>query len=104
MTDHEQILVERDGAVAVITLNRPERMNAWTWRMSYELSAAFNELDADDEVRAIVVTGAGRAFCAGADLEAGGETFSGRGTSDRDRQAAQELRAFKRARSLNTPI
>ena len=104
MSDFEQILVERDGPVALVTLNRPDRMNAWTWRMSYELSAAFNDLDADDDVRAIVVTGAGRAFCAGADLEAGGETFSGRGTSDRDKQAAKDVRSFKRAARLNTPI
>jgi enoyl-CoA hydratase/carnithine racemase len=73
--DYEQIAVETDGRVSVITLNRPERMNAWTARMGAELSAAFTLADRDDRVRAIVLTGAGRAFCAGADLASGGATF-----------------------------
>jgi enoyl-CoA hydratase/carnithine racemase len=58
-----------------ITLNRPDRLNAWTAQMARELIAAFDRADADDEVRAILVTGAGRGFCAGADLAGGGETF-----------------------------
>lgn len=77
MGDYEQIIVERDGPVALITLNRPERMNAWTWTMAAELARAFDALDADDSCRAIVVTGAGRAFCAGADLGGGASTFTG---------------------------
>src|SRR5437660_4134974 len=75
-TAYETILLERRGGVAVVTLNRPERRNAYTPRMGAELHAAFAELDADDAVRAIVVTGAGRDFCVGADLERGGGTFS----------------------------
>ena len=66
---------EVDGPAAVITLNRPEQLNAFTGTMLTELLAAFDQADADDAVRAIIVTGAGRAFCAGADLSAGGDTF-----------------------------
>lgn len=73
--EFEQILVEVDRGILTITLNRPERMNAWTETMASELLAAFDRADADDEVRAVIVTGAGRAFCAGADLARGGETF-----------------------------
>jgi len=71
----EQITVEVSERVLTITLNRPERLNAWTPTMADELIAAFDQADKDDEVRAVIVTGAGRGFCAGADLAAGGETF-----------------------------
>jgi enoyl-CoA hydratase/carnithine racemase len=64
-----------EGRVATITLNRPERLNAFTARMCTELISALDAADADDEVRVVVVTGAGRAFCAGADLGGGGDTF-----------------------------
>ncbi|WP_157245804.1 enoyl-CoA hydratase-related protein [Nonomuraea typhae] len=63
-----------DG-VATVTLKRPDRLNAFTFTMRSELIDAFDQADADDEVRAVVVTGAGRAFCAGADLSGGGATF-----------------------------
>jgi enoyl-CoA hydratase/carnithine racemase len=63
-----------DG-IATITLNRPDKLNAFTARMRDELIAAFDATDADDAVRAVIVTGAGRAFCAGADLSSGGQTF-----------------------------
>jgi enoyl-CoA hydratase/carnithine racemase len=69
-----------DG-VATVTLNRPEQLNAFTGTMMRELIDAVDRVDADDAVRALVVTGAGRGFCAGADLSSGGETFS-RGGSD----------------------
>lgn len=74
-TDYEQILTETSDGVLTITLNRPDRLNAWTAQMGHELRMAFDRADADDEVRAIVVTGAGRGFCAGADLASGGDTF-----------------------------
>ena len=76
--DFEQITTELEDHVLTITLNRPDRLNAWTATMGRELIEAFDRADADDEVRAVIVTGAGRAFCAGADLAAGGETFNAR--------------------------
>ena len=63
-----------DG-IATITLNRPDRLNAFTQRMCDEMIEAFDASDVDDDVRAVIVTGAGRAFCAGADLGRGAETF-----------------------------
>jgi enoyl-CoA hydratase/carnithine racemase len=71
----EQIIAELDDGILTITLNRPERLNAWTATMGRELIEAFDQADADDAVRAIVMTGAGRGYCAGADLASGGETF-----------------------------
>ena len=65
----------REG-IATITLDRPDALNAFTTTMQHELIATFDRIDADDDVRAVVVTGRGRGFCAGADLSAGGETFS----------------------------
>lgn len=73
--DYEQITTEASDGVMTITLNRPERLNAWTAQMGSELRAAFDQADVDDEVRAIIVTGAGRGFCAGADLASGADTF-----------------------------
>jgi enoyl-CoA hydratase/carnithine racemase len=73
--EFEQIATELDDRVLTITLNRPDRLNAWTATMCQELLQAFDRADADDEVRAVIVTGAGRGFCAGADLAAAGDTF-----------------------------
>ncbi len=75
---YEQITTETAAGVLTITLNRPERLNAWTPTMGRELIAAFDAADADDAVRAIIVTGAGRGYCAGADLQGGGSTFDWR--------------------------
>ncbi|HEX4009144.1 MAG TPA: crotonase/enoyl-CoA hydratase family protein [Solirubrobacteraceae bacterium] len=76
--DYEQITTATDAGVLTITLNRPERLNAWTATMQGELIAAVDAADADDDVRAIIVTGAGRGFCAGADLARGEATFDWR--------------------------
>ena len=76
--DFEQIRYAVGDRILTITLNRPERLNAWTPTMQGELIEALDRADADDDVRAIVVTGEGRGFCAGADLERGGETFDWR--------------------------
>jgi enoyl-CoA hydratase/carnithine racemase len=82
----QEIRYELDDRVLAITLNRPERLNAFTPTMGRELMEAFDRADADDEVRAIIVTGEGRGFCAGADLGGGGDTFDWR-----DRQTADEV-------------
>ncbi|MDI9949334.1 enoyl-CoA hydratase-related protein [Rhodococcus sp. IEGM 1305] len=71
----DALILERHGEIAVVRLNRPDQLNAFTNAMCYRLIEIFDETDADDEVRAVVITGTGRAFCAGADLAAGGDTF-----------------------------
>jgi enoyl-CoA hydratase/carnithine racemase len=78
---YEQIIYEVDERIATITLNRPDKLNAFTGTMMREMIDAFDRVDADDDVRAVIVTGAGRAYCAGADLASGGDTFA-RGGSD----------------------
>jgi enoyl-CoA hydratase/carnithine racemase len=99
-SEFEQIRADLDHRVLTITLNRPERLNAWTPTMVRELLAAFDRADADDEVRVVVVTGAGRGFCAGADLGGGGETFDYRrreyaGDVPRDSGGQFTLRVFE---------
>jgi enoyl-CoA hydratase/carnithine racemase len=74
--DYTQIDYEVEDRIATITLDRPERLNAFTGVMMAEMIDAFDRSDADDGVRAVIVTGRGRGFCAGADLSGGGETFS----------------------------
>jgi enoyl-CoA hydratase/carnithine racemase len=74
----QEIRYEVAEGVLTITLDRPDRLNAFTPTMGRELIEAFDQADADDAVRAVVVTGAGRGFCAGADLGAGGGTFDWR--------------------------
>src|SRR6187455_7418 len=73
--DSQDIRYEVQDRVATVTLHRPEKLNAFTRVMRDELIEAFGRADADDEVRAVIVTGSGRAFCAGADLSGGGSTF-----------------------------
>jgi enoyl-CoA hydratase/carnithine racemase len=80
---YEQIKYEVQDHILTITLNRPDKLNAFTHIMMAELIDAFDKADVDDNVRAIIVTGAGRAFCAGADLSAGGATFDRAARPDR---------------------
>ncbi|MFT5577768.1 MAG: enoyl-CoA hydratase/carnithine racemase [Paraglaciecola psychrophila] len=74
--DYQQILYDVDDGILTITLNRPEKLNAFTTTMMKEMISALDRADADDEVKAIIVTGAGRGFCAGADLAGGADTFN----------------------------
>jgi len=75
MPEYKDISLTTSAGVLTITLDRPERLNALTLDSIDELIDAFDVADADDDVRAVVVTGNGRAFCAGADLSGGGDTF-----------------------------
>jgi enoyl-CoA hydratase/carnithine racemase len=106
---YEQILTDVSERILTITLNRPERLNAWTATMAQELIAAFDRADADDEVRAVIVTGAGRGFCAGADLAAGGETFDYRARESaeavpRDNGGQVVLRIFESTKPVIAAI
>jgi enoyl-CoA hydratase/carnithine racemase len=84
---YEDILFERSGPIGIITLNRPDRLNAFTWTMGAELWDALAAIDEDPELRVTIITGAGRGFCAGADLEGGGGTFEAR--NPREAKAAE---------------
>jgi len=75
MMAYEALLYDAADGILTLTLNRPDKLNAFTDTMAHELMDAFDRADADDSVRAVIVTGAGRAFCAGADLSAGAATF-----------------------------
>ena len=74
--EYEQIAYEVADGILTITLDRPDQLNAFTTTMMYEVIDAIDRADADDDVRAVVVTGRGRGFCAGADLGSGGDTFN----------------------------
>ena len=86
MSNFETIRLEVEDGIATLTLNRPDKLNAFNTQMMQEMIAAFDQTDADDSVRVVIVTGAGRAFCAGADLSAGGATFdySARGGEEKE--------------------
>src|SRR3954447_23140691 len=88
------VVVEITDRVAVLTLNRPEVLNAFSTQMGHELDDAYRACDADDDVRAVVLTGAGRAFCAGADLRRGGDTCAAPGPRE-FRPAPSDFRAWE---------
>ena len=75
-TEGATIKTDLADGILTLTLNRPDRLNAFTGQMMQEMIAVFDKADADDAVRAIIITGEGRGFCAGADLAAGGDTFN----------------------------
>jgi enoyl-CoA hydratase/carnithine racemase len=101
---YQSILYEVETNVLTITLNRPDRLNAFNGVMLKELLDALDKADGDDDIRAIIVTGAGRGFCAGADLAAGGDSFksadSGKSAVHRDGGGLLTLRIFE----LKKPI
>jgi enoyl-CoA hydratase/carnithine racemase len=93
---YEEIRYEVRDGVLTITLDRPDRLNAFTEQMSHELVDAFDRADGDDEVRVVVLTGSGRGFCAGADLGAGGATFDyPAGAAHQDRGGKVSMRIFE---------
>ena len=81
---YSTILYEVEGSILTLTLNRPDKLNAFTRDMMHELINAFDKADEDDNVRAIIITGAGRGFCAGADLSVGADTFNADIREDRE--------------------
>jgi enoyl-CoA hydratase/carnithine racemase len=94
--DFTEIRYDVADGIATITLHRPEKLNAFTGTTLKEMIAAFDRSDADDTVRAVIVTGAGRAFCAGADVSGGGQTF------DYESQGLREMRDFRDGGGLLT--
>ena len=74
--DFKNILLEQRENIAVLFLNRPNKLNAFTFSMMEEIISALDSLEADDSVHAVIITGKGRAFCAGADLSSGQDTFN----------------------------
>ncbi|HWE33480.1 MAG TPA: crotonase/enoyl-CoA hydratase family protein [Solirubrobacteraceae bacterium] len=107
--EFEQIRYEVADGILTITLNRPDRLNAWTPVMQQELVAALDAADGDDDIRAVVFTGEGRGYCAGADLAAGGSTFERGGAElkaqeHRDGGGVFTLRAFESTKPLIAAI
>ncbi|MFD1192907.1 MULTISPECIES: crotonase/enoyl-CoA hydratase family protein [Phenylobacterium] len=85
----ETITLDVEDGVAILTLNRPDKLNAFNTQMMKEMIACFDHTDANDDIKAVIITGSGRAFCAGADLSAGAATF------DYDSQGGEALAARK---------
>jgi len=104
--DYEQIIFETSDEIATITLNRPERLNAWTWQMGQEVWDALNKVENDPKLRVTIMTGAGRGFCAGADLSGGAGTFdpSNRPREEQQRRAQQQGTTISRYFSLKKPV
>lgn len=88
----EQVTSTLDNGVLTLTLNRPDKLNAYTAQMGRELAAGFRRADADDAVRVIIVTGAGKHFCAGADISGGADSFGGNPATDLFGDAGQPRR------------
>ena len=98
------ILVATDDGVATITLNRPDVLNAYNYEMHDALLAALDEVDNNDDARAVVITGAGRGFCAGMDLSAGKETFNRKGKTGIDEHRAGGGVLVQRIFKLRKPV
>jgi enoyl-CoA hydratase/carnithine racemase len=91
--DYTEITYEVSDRIATLTMHRPDKLNAFTVQMMWEMIDAIDRVDADDDVRVLIVTGAGRGFCAGADLSAGGASFDYDSLRDPEEEppTAQEL-------------
>jgi enoyl-CoA hydratase/carnithine racemase len=101
---YDLILFEASDGVATITLNRPERLNAWTPKMAGEILDALVKVDEDDDIMVSILTGAGRGFCAGMDLSSGGSTF---GRADAAKSAVEDAttgRIIKTLLNLKKPV
>ncbi len=96
------VMYEVADGIATVTLNRPEKMNAFTTQMRDELIAVFDETDRDDSVRVVIVTGAGKAFCAGADLSSGGNTFNYAAQKDSAREERKVGEVYRDGGGLTT--
>ena len=96
---YDTILVETNEGVTTLTMNRPERLNAWTYQMGAELTSAITEGNEDGSVIAFVLTGAGRGFCAGADIQ---DVFAAQSSGDGKGGGSEDLR--KAANTGNDPI
>ena len=104
--DYEEIILEKSEQIATITLNRPERLNAYTWVMGAELFNAIRKIEDDPDIRVTIITGAGRGFCAGADLSGGKQTFDGsnRPSSDEMKDKGRPDSLLKFYFSLKKPV
>jgi enoyl-CoA hydratase/carnithine racemase len=104
----DSVVLQKLGPVAIMRLNRPHRLNAFTADMAGRIIATFDECDSDDSVRAVVLTGAGRAFCAGADLENREDTFvlhdAGTGEAPPDEGGRVSLRIFRSTKPVIAAI
>ena len=94
MNQDAEVTVEYQNQVAVVRLNRPDRLNAWHNKISAGLDAALQQVTEDQAVRSVIITGNGRAFCAGADLSGGGDTFDPDRTRDPDDRSEERTPQF----------
>ena len=99
---YEAIIASVSDGIGLVTLNRPDQLNAWDWLMTGEMNDAMNRMDRDDSVRVIVLTGAGKAFCAGAGLLPAGKTFDG--SLKRDAVDEKYPDARRSIDTLHTPV
>ncbi|MHA2087993.1 MAG: enoyl-CoA hydratase-related protein [Promethearchaeota archaeon] len=103
--DYEFIIFEVSGQIATITLNRPDRLNAWNYEMGNEMWDALIKVENDPNLRVTIITGAGRGFCAGADLTRGGTTFDGSNRPrEEDERRQREGSLIRRYFSLKKPV
>lgn len=101
---YEQILVDQKDRVGIITLNRPDRLNAWTWKMSEEIRNAIETFNSDKGVGAVVMTGAGRAFCAGADIRGWDDQIAQAESNGEQPRASADAESFVHFIARSKPV